>query len=183
MDDLRSILDALIIPELGFSLGFLVIFIFFWVLLRRFKGIKRTLAVLELGHLEFYYQSAEMRKWRQRLVSMERTDMKALQSGSMELLNFFDRIGLLVQQKILPKKEVWQSFGTPILGYFSFLVPYIQWLRTEERDADLFLYFEDLNEAVYRLNRRMDRKRAQPLMEEEELKQFIEEEKAALSDA
>jgi len=140
------------------------------------------MTVLELGHLEFYFQSSEMRQWRLRLITTERTDMKALQTRSGELLNFFDRLGFLIQKGTLPKKEMWQSFGTPILGYFSFLVPFIQWLRTEERDPDLFLYFEDLNDAVYRLNCKMDRKQARPLMEEEELGRFIEEEKTALSD-
>jgi hypothetical protein len=61
-------------------------------------------------------------------------------------------------------------------------VPFIQWLRTEERDPELYLYFEDLNDTVYRLNYKMNRKQAHPLMEEEELQRFIEEEKAALSD-
>ena len=116
------------------------------------------------------------------MITTERTNMKTLQACSQELLNFFDRLGFLVQKGILFREEVWQSFGIPILGYFSFLVPYIQWLRTEERDPELYLYFEDLNEAVFRLNRKIDRERAQPIMEEEELKQFIEEEKAALSD-
>jgi len=182
MNDIGMILDAVLVPEAGFFLAFFIFFIFLWVILRRIKGLRRTMSVLELGHLEFYYQSSEMRKWRQRLILTDRTDMKELQAHSAEVLNFFDRLGFLVQKEILPRQETWQAFGTPILGYFSFLVPYIQWLRTEERDPELYLYFEDLNESVYRLNRKMDRKQAHPLMEEEELNRFIEEEKAALSD-
>ena len=176
------ILDAVLLPEAGFFLAFFIIFIVLWIILRRIKGLRRTMVVLELGHLEFYYQSSEMRKRRQQLITSDRTDMKALQTRSTEVLNFFDRIGFLVQKEILPRQETWQTFGIPILGYFSFMVPYIQWLRTEERDPDLYLYFEDLNESVYRLNRKMNRKQAHPLMEEEELNRFIEEEKTALSD-
>jgi hypothetical protein len=181
MDDISMILDTVLLPETGFFLVFLFFFILLWVILRRLKGLGRTIAVLELGHQEFYYQSSEMRKCRLRLISTERTDMKALQTRSGELLGFFDRIGFLVQKGILPKKETWQSFGTPVLGYFSFLVPFIQWLRTEERDPELCLYFEDLNEAIFRLNYKMNRKEAHPLLEEEELKRFIEEERTALS--
>lgn len=182
MDNIRLTLDSLLIPEAGLLLGFFILFFFLWVIVRRIKGLRRTMTFLELSHLEFYYQSSQMRKWRLRLITTERTNMKTLQACSQELLNFFDRLGFLVQKGILFREEVWQSFGIPILGYFSFLVPYIQWLRTEERDPELYLYFEDLNEAVFRLNRKIDRERAQPIMEEEELKQFIEEEKAALSD-
>jgi hypothetical protein len=181
MNDMNMILDVALIPEVGFSLAFLVFFILLWVILRRIKGLGRTMAVLELGHQEFYFQSSEMRKCRLRLITTERTDMKALQTRSGELLAFFDRLGFLVQKGTLPRKELWQAFGTPILGYFSFLVPFIQWLRTEERDAELYLYFEDLNDTVFRLNSKMDRKQAHPLMEEEELKRFMEEEKTALS--
>jgi hypothetical protein len=178
---MSMILDSLLIPETGFSLVFLFFFILLWVILRRIKGLGRTMAVLELGHQEFYYQSSEMRKCRLRLMTTERTDMKALQTRSGELLGFFDRIGFLVRKGILPKKETWLSFGTPIQGYFSFLVPFIQWLRTEERDPELYMYFEDLNEAIFRLNYKMDRKQVHPLLEEEELTRFIEEEKSALS--
>ena len=181
MDDIGMILDVVLVPEAGFFLAFLIFLILLWVVLRRIKGLGRTMAVLELGQLELYFQSSEIRKCRLRLITTERTDMKALQARSAELLNFFDRVGLLVQRGILPQKEMWQSFGTPILGYFSFLVPFIQWLRTEERDPDIYLYFEDLNDAVYRQNYKLDRKKARPLMEGEELSRFMEEEKAALS--
>jgi hypothetical protein len=181
MEDMSMILDTLLLPEIGFFLVFLILFILLWVILRRIKGLRRIMAVLELGHQEFFYQSSEMRKCRMRLITTERTDMKALQTRSGELLGFFDRIGFLVQKGILPKKELWQSFGTPIQGYFSFLVPFIQWLRTEERDPELYVYFEDLNDAIFRLNCKMDRKQTHPLMEEEELNRFIEEEKSALS--
>lgn len=182
MYDINMFLDAVLIPEVGFFLAFLLFLILLWVILRRLKRLEKTIVVLELGHLEFYYQSSEMREWRLRLITTERTDIKALQARSGELLGFFDRIGFLVQKGTLPRKEIWEYFGIPILGYFSFLVPFIQWLRTEERDHELYLYFEDLNDAVYRLNYKMNRKKAHPLMEEEELQRFIEEEKAALSD-
>jgi hypothetical protein len=181
MDDANMILDMVLLPEVGLSLVFLIFFILLWVILRRIKGLGSTMAILELDHQEFYFQSSEMRKCRLRMLTTERTDMKALQTCSGELLAFFDRLGFLVQKGTLPKKEMWQAFGTPVLGYFSYLVPFIQWLRTEERDPELYLYFEDLNEAVYRLNRRMDRKKAHPLMEEEELNRFMEEERTALS--
>ena len=181
MNDISMLLDVVLVPEAGFFLVFLIFFILLWIILRRIKGLGSTMAVLELGQLEFYFQSSEIRKCRLRLITTERTDMKALQARSGELLNFFDRMGFLVQKGTIPKKEMWQSFGTPILGYFSFLVPFIQWLRTEERDPELYLYFEDLNDAVYRLNYKMDRKQAHALMEEGELNRFMEEEKAALS--
>jgi hypothetical protein len=180
MHELGMVLDTIMLPEAGFFLGFLVVFTFFWVVLRRLKRIKRTLSSLELGHLEFYYQSSEMRTWRLRLINTNRTNMKDLQACSQQVLHFFDRLGFLVQKEILSKKEIWESFGIPIWGYFSLLVPFIQWLRTEERDSDLYVYFEDLNEAVYRLNRKMDRKRANPLMEEGDLNRFLEEEKLSL---
>jgi hypothetical protein len=181
MDDINMILEMVLLPEVGLSLVILIFFILLWVILRRIKGLRGTLVILELDHQEFYFQSSEMRKCRLRLLTTERTDMKALQACSGELLSFFDRLGFLVQRGTLPKKEMWQAFGTPVLGYFSFLVPFIQWLRTEERDPELYLYFEDLNESVYRLNRRMNRKKAHPLMEEEELNRFMEEERATLS--
>ncbi len=181
MEDIGMILDTLMLPEAGLSLVFLFFFILLWIILRKIKGLKKTIAVLELGHQEFYYQSSEMRKCRLRLITTERTDMKAIQTRSSELLGFFDRIGFLVQKGILPRREIWQVFETTIHGYFSFLVPFIQWLRTEERAPELYQYFEDLNDVVFRLNRKIDRKRAHPLMEEEELNRFIEEEKSALS--
>ena len=181
MYEIGMILDSIMLPEAGLFLAFIILIIFLWVILRRLKGLKRNLSSLEWGRLEIVYQSAEMREWRIRLINTDRTNMKDLQARSDEVLNFFDRIGFWVQKGILSKKEIQQSFGTPILGYFSFLVPYIQWLRTEERSPELYLYFEDLNEIVHRLNRKMDRKRAHPLMEEEELNRFIEEEKSALS--
>jgi hypothetical protein len=183
MHEIGMILDSIMLPEAGLSFGFLVIFIFFWVILKRLKKLKRTLASLELGHLEFYYQSSEMRTWRLRLLNSDRTDMKALQVSSRQVLHFFDRLGFLVQNDILSKKEMWSSFGLPIWGYFSLLVPFIHWLRTEERDPELYVYFEDLNEAVYRLNRNINRKRANPLMEEGDLNRFIEEEKVSLMDS
>jgi hypothetical protein len=183
MHEIGMILDSIMLPEAGLALAFFILILFLWVILRRIKALKRTLSSLEEGHLEFYYQSSEMRKWRQRLIGTDRANMKDLQAHSAEVLNFFDRIGFLVQGGILSRNEIWQSFGISVQGYFSFLVPYIQWLRTEERSSELYLYFEDLNEAVYHLNRKMNRKRARPLMDEEELDRFIEEEKKALSDA
>ncbi|MBA4392040.1 MAG: hypothetical protein C0407_00640 [Desulfobacca sp.] len=179
MHQIGLILDSIMLPEAGFFLAFFILFIFLWVILRRLKRFKGTLSILELGHLEFYYQSSEMRSWRLRLINTDRANMKDLQACSQQVLHFFDRLGFLAQNKILSKKEIWQSFGMPIWGYFSLLVPFIQWLRTEERDSDLYVYFEDLNDAVYRLNR----KRTNPLMDEEELKRFIEEEKTTLSDS
>jgi hypothetical protein len=181
MEDLSLILDTLLLPETGLFLVFLFFFILLWTILRRIKSLKRAMAIMELGHQEFYYQSSEMRKTRLRLITTERTDMKAIQTCSTELLSFFDRIGFLVHKGILPTQEMWQVFETPVHGYFSFLVPFIQWLRTEERNPELYMFFEDLNEAVFRQNRRLERKRARPLMEEEELNQFIEDEKSALS--
>lgn len=183
MHEIGMVLDSIMLPEAGFFLAFFILFVFLWVILRRIKGFKGTLSIVELGHLEFYYQSSDMRSWRRRLINTDRTNMKDLQACSQQILHFFDRLGFLVQKKILSRKEIWESFGIPIWGYFSLLVPYIQWLRTEERDSELYLYFEDLNEAIYRLNRKMDRKRANPLMEEEELNRFIEEEKTALFDS
>jgi hypothetical protein len=171
------------LPEAGLFLGFLIMILFFWVVLRRLKRIKKTMASLELGHLEFYYQSSDMRSWRRRLINTDRTDMKEIQACSQQILHFFDRIGLLVQREILAKKEIWPAFGLPIWGYFSLLVPFIQWLRTEERDPDLYIYFEDLNEDVFRLNRKSNRKRSTPLMDEEELNRFIEEEKLSLAES
>jgi len=182
MNYVQLLLDSLLVPEAGLFLACFIFFIFLWIIVRRIKGLKRTMAVLEWGHLEWVYQSSEMRNWRLRLISTDRTNMKDLHTHSGEVLNFFDRIGFLIQREILSKKEIWQSFGNPILGYFSFLFPYIQWLRTEERDPDLYVYFEDLNETVYRLNRKVSRKEARGLMEEEELNRFIGEEKAALAD-
>lgn len=183
MHELGMIMDSIMLPEAGFFLAFFVLFIFLWVILRRIKGFKETLSIVELGHLEFYYQSSEMRSWRLRLINTDRTNMKDLQGCSQQVLYFFDRLGFLVQKKILSREQIWQSFGIPVWGYFNLLLPYIQWLRTEERDSDLHVYFENLNEAVYRLNRKMDRKRAKPFMVEEELDRFIEEEKATLSDS
>jgi hypothetical protein len=183
MHQIGLILDSIMLPEAGLFLGFLILFLMLWVVLRRLKRMKRTMASLELGHLEFYYQSSEMRTWRLRLINSDRANMKDLQSCSREILHFFDRLGSLVQRDILSKKEIWPSFGVPIWGYFSLLVPFIHWLRTEERDPELYIYFEDLSEAVYRLNRKIDRKRTNPLMDEEELKRFIEEEKSVLMDS
>jgi hypothetical protein len=183
MHEIGMILDSIMLPEAGFFLGFLIVFIFSWVILRRLKRLKTTLSRLELGHLEFYYQSSEMRAWRLRLLNANRSNMKDLQACSQQVLHFFDRLGFLVQTEVLAKKDIWPSFGIPIWGYFSLLVPFIQWLRTEERDSDLYVYFEDLNEAVYRLNRKINRKRANPLMDDEELNRFIEEEKVSLMDA
>ena len=183
MNEIGLILDSIMLPEAGLFLAFFILILFLWVILRRIKGLKKTLSTLEWGHLEIVYQSFEMGKWRQRLINTDRTNMKDLQAYSGQVLDFFDRMGFLVQRGILSKNEIWQSFGTPVLGYFSFLVPYIQWLRTEERSPELYLYFEDLNEAVYRLNRKMNRRRARPLMDDDELDRFIEEEKKALADA
>lgn len=168
------------LTEAGLFSALLVLLVFLLIILRRIKGLKKTLATLEWGHLTFYYQSSEIRSWRWKLINTDRSNMKDLQAYSGEILHFFDRIGFLVQQGILAEKEIYQTFGLPILGYFSFLGPYIQWLRTEERDPEIHLYFEDLNESFFRFSRKRDRKRAQPLLEEEELNQFIEEEKAAL---
>lgn len=181
MTYVQLILDSLLVPEAGLFLACVIFFIFLWVISRKIKGLKRTMAVLEWGHLEWIYQSSEMRQWRLRLISTDRTNMKELHTHSGEVLHFFDRVGFLIQREILSKKEIWQSFGGPVLGYFSFSFPYIQWLRTEERDADLYVYFEDLNEMVYRLNRKGSRKEVHALMEDEELNRFIEEEKSALS--
>ncbi|MEW6185345.1 MAG: hypothetical protein AB1585_06355 [Thermodesulfobacteriota bacterium] len=182
MNELGMVLEGVMLPETWFFLAFLFFALFLWIILKRLKGLKETVAALELGHLEFYFQSAEMRQWRFRLLSTERTDMKALQARSEAVLNFFERLGFLVQQGTLPRKEVWQSFGPPISGYFSFLVPFIQWLRMEERTPELFWYFEELNDVVYRLNGKANRKKTRPLMEEEELVRFIEEEKTALTE-
>lgn len=182
MHEIGIILDSIMLPEAGLFLAFIILILFLWVILRRLKGLKRNVSSLELGRLEMAYLSSEMREWRSRLINTDRTNMKDLQARSDEVLNFFERIGFWVREGILSKKEIRQSFGTPILGYFSFLVPYIQWLRMEKRFPELYLYFEDLNEVVYRLNRKMGRRRAHPLMEEEELNLFIEEEKASLSD-
>jgi hypothetical protein len=182
MHQIGLILDSIMLPEAGLFLGFLVLFLMLWVVLRRLKKMKRTMATLELAHLELYYQSSEMRTWRRRLITTDRTNMKDVQSCSREILHFFDRLGSLVQRGLLPQKEIWPSFGIPVWGYFSLLVPFIQWLRTEERDPDLYICFEELNEAAARLNKKIDRKRANPLMAEEELERFIEEEKSALID-
>jgi hypothetical protein len=182
MNYVQLILDSLLVPEAGLFLACFIFFIFLWVILRKIKRLKKTMAVQEWGHLEWHYQSSEMRAWRLRLISTDRTNMKELHNHSGEVLHFFDRIGFLIQREILSKPEIWQSFGGPVLGYFSFLFPYIQWLRSEERDPDLYVYFEDLNEMVYRLNRKASRKEAHALMEEEELNRFIEEEKGTLSD-
>jgi hypothetical protein len=182
MNELGIILEGIMIPEAWFVLSFLFFALFLWIILRRLKGLKETVSLLELGHLEFYFQSAEMRQWRVRLLSTERTDMKALQARSEAVLNFFDRLGFLLQNGTLPRKEVWQSFGPSISGYFSFLVPFIQWLRTEERTPELFWYFEELNDIVFRWNGKVNRKKARPLLEEEELVRFIEEEKTVLAD-
>lgn len=180
MYEFGLILDSIMLPEAGLALAMFLLFIFLWIILRRIKGLKRTLATLEWGHLTFYYQSSENRSWRWKLINTDRNNMKDLQACSSEVLHFFDRIGFLTQQRILSEKEIYQTFGLPILGYFSFLGPYIQWLRTEERDPELHLYFEELNESFFRFNRKRDRKRTHPLLEEEELNLFIEEEKAAL---
>ena len=115
------ILDVVLLPEAVFFLAFLIFFILLWVILRRIKGLGRTMAVLELGHLESYYQSSAMRKCRLRLMTTERTDMKALHVRSAELLSFFDRIGFLVQKGTLSMKEMSLLFACsrtiqPILG-------------------------------------------------------------------
>jgi hypothetical protein len=180
MDYLPLILDSLLVPETGYFLAFLIILIFLWISLRRIKGLKRTLSILEEGHLEWAYQSTEMRSWRLRIISSDRTDMEELQSRSREILDFFDRIGFLMHRKILSRKALWPYFGDAIRGYFSFLYPYIEWLRNEERNPHLYGFFEDLNTAMVRLNRKVLRRKPRPLMEAEELERFIEEEKTIL---
>ena len=180
MDNVLTIIEAFFIPEVGILIGFLILLMILWIVSRRMKHLKTVITVLESGHLENYYQSSEMRFWRKRLIEADRTNMKDIQLCSSGILSFFERLGLLVRKDILPDVEIWQNFGIPIMGYFSLLVPYIQWLRTEERNSDLYSYFEDLNDVIYRLNRKVHRKQAQPLMSDEELEHFISEEKTFL---
>jgi hypothetical protein len=181
MDYFQMFLDSILVPEIGIFLAFLIILLFLWIGLRRIKNLRRTLSILEEGHLEWAYQSSEMRQRRLRLLAANSNDMKDLQSRSREILDFFDRIGFLMHRKILSLEALWPYFGYPIRGYFSLLYPHIQWLRTEERNAHLYVYFEDLNLAMVRLHRKFLGRKARPLMEEEELKRFIEEEKTALA--
>jgi hypothetical protein len=181
MDYFQMFLDSILIPETGIFLAFLLILLFLWIGLRKIKNLRRTLSILEEGHLEWAYQSSEMRHWRLRLISSDRSNMKELQSCSRETLDFFDRIGFLMHRKILSRKALWPYFGYPILGYFSLLYPYIEWLRTEERNRHHYAFFEDLNTAMVRMKRKVSGRKARPLMDAEELKRFIEEEKTTLS--
>ncbi len=82
MDEIGLILDSIMLPEAGLFLAFLILILFLWVILRRMKGLKKTLSTLEWGHLEIVYQSFEMGKWRQRLINTDRTNMKDLQAYS-----------------------------------------------------------------------------------------------------
>jgi hypothetical protein len=180
MDYLTMFLDTLLVPEAGIVLAFMVVLVYLWIILRKIKALRRTLSILEEGRREWEYQSSEMRRWRYLLMTSDRTDMNILQNRSREILDFFDRIGFLVNEKILTSRSLWPYFGRPIQGHFTFLYSHIQWLRTREKEPELYSYFEDLNEAIYRLNRKAYRKKARLLMEEEELNQFIEEERTAL---
>jgi hypothetical protein len=180
MNYLAMFLDTLLVPEAGIVLAFLIVLVFLWINLRKIKTLKRTISILEEGHREWEYQSSEMRRWRYLLITSDRTDMSVLQNRSREILDFFDRIGFLMHEKILSSRALWPYFGRPIQGYFTFLYPHIQWLRTQGKEPDFYDYFEELNEAIYRLNRKAYRKKARLLMEEEELKRFIEEEKRTL---
>jgi hypothetical protein len=182
MDYFQMFLDSILVPETALILAFLIIIIFLWICLRRLKNLRRTLSILEEGHLEWAYQSSEMKQWRLRLLSSDPTNMKEMQSRSREILDFFDRLGFLMDQKILSRKVLWPYFGYSVMGYFSFLFPYIDWLRTESRNRHHYSFFEELNTAMVRMNRKASGRKLRPLMIEEELKRFIEEEKTALID-
>ncbi|HMK64364.1 MAG TPA: hypothetical protein VK564_01135 [Thermodesulfobacteriota bacterium] len=182
MDYLQMFLDSILVPETAIIAAFLIILIFLWICLRRLKTLRQTLSILEEGHLEWAYQSSEMKEWRLRLLSSDPANMKDMQSRSREILDFFDRLGFLMDQKILSRKVIWPYFGYFVMGYFSFLYPYIDWLRTEERNRHHYSFFEELNTAMVRMNRKVSGRKPRPLMIEEELKRFIEEEKTALRD-
>lgn len=58
--------------------------------------------------------------------------------------NFFEDLGVLVEEGILPIKIVKKSLGSAAKVQFDLHKPFIDWLRKKTKDETIYKAFEDL---------------------------------------
>ena len=72
----------------------------------------------------------------------------------MELLLFFENLGLSVNKKICDPYMIWTIFGDEIRVYYYILYPVIKHFREEWNDKALYCEFEKLFKMTAKLNKR-----------------------------
>jgi hypothetical protein len=156
------------------SVGALITLIFIYDQTRTTRMVYAADFLLKLWG-SFY--SDDMRERRIELAKIIKEfpgDNKKLASSSLEVLDFFENIGLLVKRAVIPLEYIWSGYYYWIVYYWIAVKEYVSWFRKEEKDPTYYDSFEYLFRRVIDFDERRRHKKVE--IGPESLREFIENE-------
>lgn len=103
------------------------------------------------------FTTPEMRKRRSDLAKvllLEHDNFREIDEVADYLLDYFEGIGLIVNQRLAPSYFVWCWSCYYILRYWHALLPYVKWARTQSGDKTYYREFEKMYRNVSRMDLR-----------------------------
>ena len=156
------------------SVGALITLIFIYDQTKTTRMVSAADFLLKLW--ESFY-SDDMRERRIELAKIIKEfpdDNKKLDSSSLEVLDFFENIGLLVKTGVVPLEYIWSGYYYWIVYYWTAVKNYVFWFRKEEDDPTYFDSFEYLFKQVIDFDERRRHKKVK--ITKEFLEEFIQDE-------
>lgn len=159
-----SIIDVLSSEAFWVAIGSIGSFIALVFIYFQIKISRMVEAANFLFKSEDLFNSQHMQKRRSELAVLIRNqpiDVKVIDSnvGALEVIDFFENMGLLVRKKIIPLEFVWSAYFYWITNYWMALQNYVEWYRKNNEEPTYYCELEYLYFEVTRFEERTRHKR------------------------
>lgn len=156
------------------SIGALITLFFIHYQTRITRKVSAANFLLKLR--ESFY-SDDMRARRVEMAAIFRdspNDNDKIGSSSLEVMDFFENVGLLVKKGVIPLEYIWSGYYYWILNYWTAFQKYVYWYREKGDDVTYYDAFEYLFKRVLDFDERSRHKKV--VIRSEDVTKFIEEE-------
>jgi hypothetical protein len=147
----------------------------FWVALEQHRDANELLHVQAGVALDEEFNSGEMLRARTILAMAVHYDKWP---DDFRVMQFFDKVGLFMEQGRLDTATVYQQFGRPVKYYWPATQKIVAGMRESSGDETLFTHFEQLFQLVSKEEaKRRSGHAPPPLTEDQQIRNFIDEER------
>jgi len=126
-----------------------LLFIYHQVRLSRHSNMLQT--ILKFREM---WSSKEMIHYRQATCKRYKKQSRAIGRAEEEVLGFFEDLGLLVENGVIPEEFVWEGYSYYIEHYWIMMKNNIMKFRQEKKDESWFERFERLAETMQKFSKK-----------------------------
>ncbi|HEX6822562.1 MAG TPA: N-acetyltransferase [Candidatus Sulfotelmatobacter sp.] len=121
-----------------------------WLIYYQIRTARRTSAYSFLLRENERFRSHRMTQYRAELAQLliTKRPVHELEHCAKHVANYFESLGLMVHEQLIPKEFVWESVGIRIFHYWNALQPYVEYKRQKADDRRIYERFDELYKSM-----------------------------------